>query len=86
MSSPASSMTPDKSNGGGKLRKEQTGDTHDESTHEWWEGEEGGMFGGLFERKKDKDGSKTSMSSFNSLDSNDGALPTVPQPLAIVPA
>ena len=59
-----------KSNGGGKVRKGQKGDTYDESLNTGKK--KGIIFGGLFVRKKDKkDGSKTSMSSLNSLDSSD---------------
>jgi len=55
------------SNGGGKLRKELKGDMDEESTNSGKEKKKG-MFGALFGRKKDtRDGSKTSMSSLDSL-------------------
>ena len=66
MASPARSVISTKSNGVGKLRKEQKGDTDDGSTNGGKEKK--GMFGRLVGRKKDKkDRSKTSMSSLNPL-------------------
>ena len=53
-----------KSNGGGKLRKEQKGDTDDKSTNSG-EKEKKGMSRGPFGRKKDKDDVR--MSSLNPL-------------------
>ena len=66
MASPAWSVMSAKLNRGGQLRKEQKGDTDDESTDSGKEKKtKKGMFGELFWRKMD--GSKTSMSSLSPL-------------------